>query len=76
MRRNEKNDRDARNVDDRSQQGAASAADGAVDPNLRRADGGEELSAWAPGGWSREHGREQHGARAQRTWKDDGAPTG
>ena len=28
--------------------------------------GGDYLSAWGPGGWSREHGRDLHDARAPR----------
>ena len=48
----------------------------------RRGYGADYLSAWAPGGWSREHGREMHGPRYDRGygqlpwWRDDGAPTG
>ena len=48
----------------------------------RRGYGADYLSAWAPGGWSREHGREMHGPRYDRCygqlpwWRDDGAPTG
>ncbi|MBW3629215.1 MAG: hypothetical protein KY464_07955 [Gemmatimonadetes bacterium] len=56
----------------------------------RRGYGADYLSAWGPGGWSREHGREMHGrppepprgGRYDRGygrlpwWRDDGAPTG
>jgi hypothetical protein len=56
----------------------------------RRGYGADYLSAWGPGGWSREHGRELHGGRGGPPpgarydrgyrplpwWRDDGAPTG
>jgi hypothetical protein len=56
----------------------------------RRGYGADYLSAWGPGGWSREHGRELHGGswgpprgardprgyRGRPWWYDDGAPTG
>jgi hypothetical protein len=51
--------------------------------DTRRGYGADYLSAWGPGGWSREHGREIHGVprydRGYRPfpwWRDDGAPTG